>query len=317
MAADAALQLGRLLHLIPTLADGRAQSLDEIAERLGTDRETVLDDIRALSVRYGDPGGFVQGVQIFVDQDRTLSLISNHFARPMRLTLSELAALELGLALLAVEHSPEERSVIERARGRIREVIRKLPADWAPDRLRHAGMGDEDSVRHLPALRKARSQRRRVRIAYRKADATKAESREVCPYAITYARGRWYLIGHCAASDDVRVFRLDRIGTVEPLGATFERPDDFDPRPFTADGRVFHADQPVSLRVRYSARIAPWIAEREGKTPDADGTLTLDHPLADADWAVRHVLQYGPDAEVIEPATMRAALRERLLGLSR
>jgi predicted DNA-binding transcriptional regulator YafY len=312
MAADAAAQLDRLLRLIPVLADERAHPLDEIARRIGTDRKTVLDDIRALSVRYGDPGGFVQGVQIFVDRGRTLSLVSNHFARPMRLTLAELAALELGLALLAVEHAPEDRPVIDRARQRIREVIRKLPPDWSPDRMRYAEMGDETSVRHLPALRKARSQKRGVRIAYRKADALKAEPREVCPYAITYARGHWYLIGHCTASDHIRVFRLDRIGTVEPLETTFERPDDFDPRPFTADGRVFHVDNPVTLRVRYSARIARWIAEREGKEPNADGSLTLDHPLADTDWAVRHVLQYGPDAEVVEPAEIRTAIRERL-----
>ncbi len=312
MAADAAAQLGRLLHLIPALADGRAHSLDEIAERLGTERNTVLDDIEALSVRYGDPGGFVQGVQIFVEGGRMLSLVSNHFARPMGLTLGELAALELGLALLAVERAPEERSVIERARQRIRDVIRKLPADWSPDRLRHVEMGDAASVRHLPALRKARSQKRRVRIAYRKADELEADSREVCPYAITYARGRWYLIGRCTTSDDIRVYRLDRIGTVEPLDASFERPDDFDPRPFTAEGRVFHADNAPTLRVRYSARIAPWISEREGKAPDADGSLTLDHPLADSDWAVRHVLQYGPDAEVLEPADIRNVVRERL-----
>jgi predicted DNA-binding transcriptional regulator YafY len=53
-------------------------------------------------------------------------------------------------------------------------------------------------------------------------------------------------------------------------------------------------------------------AEREGKTPDADGSLTLDHPLADTAWAVRHVLQYGPDAEVLEPRQVRDAVRERL-----
>jgi len=29
------------------------------------------------------------------------------------------------------------------------------------------------------------------------------------------------------------------------------------------------------------------------------------HPLADDAWAVRHVLQYGPEAEVLEPARIR------------
>jgi predicted DNA-binding transcriptional regulator YafY len=38
----------------------------------------------------------------------------------------------------------------------------------------------------------------------------------------------------------------------------------------------------------------------------------MEHPVADRDWAVRHVLQYGPEAEVLEPAAVRQALRERL-----
>ncbi|MGH7630469.1 MAG: helix-turn-helix transcriptional regulator [Gemmatimonadales bacterium] len=316
MADNATAQLGRVIHLIPLLADGDEHSLDRVAERLGVDPATVLADIEAISVRFGDPGGFVEGVQIYVDRGKRVSLVSNHFARPMRLTLAELAALDLGLALLAAERSPEERPVIDRARQRIREVIRKLPPDWAPDRLRYGEMGDAASVRHLSSLRKARSQKRRVRIAYRKAGALKADTRVVCPYAITYARGRWYLIAHCATSGGIRVFRLDRIGTIEPLDDRFERPDDFDPRPYLADGRVFHAERPAPLRVRYSARIARWIAEREGKTCDADGSLTLEHPLADADWAVRHVLQYGPDAEVLEPVEVRNALTKLLSELA-
>ena len=70
-----------------------------------------------------------------------------------------------------------------------------------------------------------------------------------------------------------------------------------------------------TLRVRYSPKVARWIAEREGKPIDADGSLTLEHPLADTDWAVRHVLQYGPDAEVLEPAAVREEIVRRLEAL--
>ena len=59
--------------------------------------------------------------------------------------------------------------------------------------------------------------------------------------------------------------------------------------------------------MRYSPRIARWIAEREGKSLADDGSLTMEHPLADRDWAVRHVLQYGPDVTVLEPAEVREA----------
>lgn len=75
---------------------------------------------------------------------------------------------------------------------------------------------------------------------------------------------------------------------------------------------MFHADDAEPLVVRYSARVARWIAEREGRPVEANGSLTMTHPLADTDWAVRHVLQYGPDAEVVAPPRVRDAVRARL-----
>jgi predicted DNA-binding transcriptional regulator YafY len=42
----------------------------------------------------------------------------------------------------------------------------------------------------------------------------------------------------------------------------------------------------------------------------------MGHLLADTDWAVRHVLQYGPDVEVIEPAVVREAVVARLRRIS-
>jgi predicted DNA-binding transcriptional regulator YafY len=66
------------------------------------------------------------------------------------------------------------------------------------------------------------------------------------------------------------------------------------------------------MTVRYSPRVARWVAEREGLELAADGSLTMEHPVADEAWAVRHVLQYGPDAEVLVPETMRHLILERL-----
>ena len=47
----------------------------------------------------------------------------------------------------------------------------------------------------------------------------------------------------------------------------------------------------------------------------ADGSLTMEHPLLDVQWGVRHVLQYGPDAEVMEPAGVREEVARRLAAL--
>jgi predicted DNA-binding transcriptional regulator YafY len=99
---------------------------------------------------------------------------------------------------------------------------------------------------------------------------------------------------------------------VETLDARFEPAPRFSLEEILREGRVFRSEGTPMLTVRYSPRIARWIAEREGKPLAEDGSLTMQHPLAEADWAVRHVLQYGPDVEVLQPAEVREAVVRRL-----
>ena len=123
-------------------------------------------------------------------------------------------------------------------------------------------------------------------------------------------------MAHCEIGDGPRVFRLDRMEELRTLEEGYQVPADFDVEQLMRHDRIFVADRPRTLVVRYSAQVARWIAEREGREPDADGTLTMEHPLADTDWAVRHVLQYGPDAEVLEPADVRAEMVRRLRAMA-
>ena len=311
MTEHAALQLRRLLAVIPHLADGEEHSLDSVAGQLGVELETVLRDLRAISVRFDEPGGFVEGVQIFIESD-AVSLLTNHFHRPMRLTRAELGALELGLSMLRLERSPEEHAAIERARERLRAALAGLPPDdgVAPGRMADVAARGDAGI--LATLRRGIRDRAKVSLTYRSANDTASTERVVRPYALIAARGAWFAIAYCERATGLRVFRLDRIGRAELVSETFEADRGFSLDDVIRDGRVFSGSEKAALRVRYAPRIARWIAERERITPEADGSVTVEHPLADEEWAVRHVLQYGPDAEVLEPEGVRQRVRDRL-----
>lgn len=308
---NASAQLRRILHLIPTLSDGESHGIDEVAKKAGVDRATVLKDIESISERFEVPGGFVEGLQIYIEAD-TISVVPNHFLRPMRLTKGELCALELGLAMLRAERPPEEQGVTDAARARLQAVIAKLPHEEIASDLRTATLSSAGDLEHLRLLRQALLQRRQVRLGYRKAADEEASKRVICPYGIVFASGMWYLVARCEGVDGVRIFRLDRIEQVEQLEAGYDSPRDAAIDYIVREGKAFQADRAGTLRVRYSPRIARWIAEREGKTLAEDGSLVVEHPLADREWAVRHVLQYGVEAEVLEPAEVREAIVRRL-----
>ncbi|MEO8194061.1 MAG: WYL domain-containing protein [Gemmatimonadales bacterium] len=312
MTNTAARQLRRILRVIPEIADGHEHDIDEISKRAGVEKDVLLSDLKSLADHHGAPGGFIEGMQIYIGPD-TVEVTSDHFLRPMGLTLQELCALELGLAMLRAERPPDETTAIERTRERLREVIARLPSDHDEPALRHAEIAPTEGLPYLDELRKALRDHRKAKITYRRSGSDETSTRVVRLYAIVPASGMWYAVAYCESSEGLRVFRMDRVEDASALPDRYEIPAGFSVSETLQKGKGLKSELPsAGMKVRYSSRIARWIAEREGVLADADGSLTIEHPLADAEWGVRHVLQYGPDAEVLEPANLREDIVKRL-----
>lgn len=312
MSDTAAAQLRRVLHLIPRLADGEEHPLADVAAAAGVEPDQVLRDLASISERFDTPGGFVDGVSILVEDD-TVCVTAREFHRPMRLTMSELCALELGLVMLRRERTPAEQAPIDRALERLRRAISQVPSNERYEGTRWADLTDAGAAEHLSTMRAAIAGRRKLELRYRAGSATETRARIVAPHSLVFAEHMWYLVAS-ADDDALRFFRLDRVESVQALAEGFERDAAAALRVLEA-GRAFTSDTARRMTVRYSPRIARWVAEREGTPLAADGSLTLEHPVADDAWAVRHVLQYGPDAEIVAPPELREHVASRLSAL--
>lgn len=311
----AAAQLRRLLHVIPRIADGREHPISRLARIAGVeDNRQLIADLESLVDRFDMPGGFVEGVQVWID-GKTVSVVSDHFRRPMRLTMPELCALQLGLAVLRSERPPAEHAVFERTLERLRRIITVLPQNRAQEDIRAARLDGPGDRTHLAAIRKALGAQHRIRLEYRGGSAHSSTWRTVCPYGILFASGAWYVAAHCDSSNGLRFFRLDRIEATESTEEAYAIPPEFTLDSIARNGQVLDGTPITTMQVRYSARIARWIAERDEMTLEGDGTLVVDHPVHDVEWAIRHVLQYGPDAEIVAPPEMRAEMARRLVAM--
>ena len=313
---DAASQLRRLLIAIPALGDDRAHRIADIATMVGVSEEVLARDLRTLVTRFDDgPGGFLEGVRLAFGSD-TVQLESTLFRRPMGLTPNELGAIELGLTALARELPPHEAAVAERARERVAKAAVGLQAESASASATavHAAstLSAERDGLNLSQLRAAVAAQHKVEFVYRSGGSPEGSARRVHPYGLVHANGRWFLIGHCDRASDIRIFRLDRMLSVTVLDEPAEIPDALDLEGTLRGGRAMVSHAEEVLRVRYSAKIARWIAENQEVAAQADGSVVVEHPLLDDEWAVRHVLQYGPDAEVVEPVRIRELIRARL-----
>jgi proteasome accessory factor C len=312
MADTAVAQLRRVLHLIPRLADEKDHALEKVASDANMTKAQLLDDIVSVSERFDEPAGFVDGVTILVDEN-TVSVRASHFHRPMRLTMRELCALELGLMLLRRTRTPVEQKPIDRALERLRKTVSKVPANDRHEGTRYADLANGASAAHLETLRGAVHKHHKVRLTYRGSGATESTPRDVCPHSLAFVEQMWYVVSTNEAGD-LRLFRVDRIEAIEILTDTF-KPNAELASHLSKAGRAFYSTTDERMTVRYSPRIARWLAEREGKSLDPDGGLTLEHPLADESWAIRHVLQYGPDAEILSPQRLRLQLVAKLASI--
>lgn len=316
MMTTASAQLKRLLLALPSLADDRAHSLRDVAARVGTDVETLRRDLNTLVTRVtDDPGGFTEGVQLLLGSESVqLQTPGGHFRRPMALSRVELHALELGLAALQQEAPPDERAAMIRARARLRKAITKMPGDDVSTARagRYLALGgesdDERGIRR--ELQRCIRERSVATIAYRD------DARRVQPLGVIWSRGAWFLVAWCERSTGIRVFRLDRIAKATCEAERFTPPAGFSLESVLRDGKVLVGGGDATMRVRYTAKVARWIVEREAVTVEGDGSVVAEYPLLDLEWGVRQVLRYGPDVEVLGPVELRDAVVVRLRELA-
>lgn len=309
-AAD---QLARILAILPRAARAGGVPLRELAKELGMPERQVLRDLQELVTReYYRPAGDTADIQVLIDGDEVELFTTREFRRPPRLNPREMLALGLGLRVLASSSAPGARSAILALAERLESgVIGAVRPEMLERLALHPGTDSAGGIR--ATLLAAARERRRCAIAYLKPAAPEPEQREVDPYVLIAAGQHWYLIAGCLRSGEIRVFRADRIVAAEPLDTTFDPPTGFDPAAYMREGRVYRLGESVpevEVTVRYSPRIARWIEEHGPVEAQEDGSVIVRHRVADPTWLVRHVLEHGPDAEVLTPQEMRDRVRE-------
>ena len=137
---------------------------------------------------------------------------------PLVFTADE--ALALVMAVLDGHHEVE--GDVDPAGSALRILTRSLPASVAAraEALRRTASTapDRAAVRPDPAttsqLVAACEAGRAVHLDYR-TDAGHRRELEVDPWAVVVRHGRWYLLAHAHAADEVRAYRVDRVAAVE------------------------------------------------------------------------------------------------------
>ncbi|MCL7379194.1 YafY family protein [Streptomyces sp. 35G-GA-8] len=159
--------------------------------------------------------------------------------------------------------------------------------------------------------------RRPVAFDYRKANAARPEQRQVEPWTLECWRGHWYLAGWDRDRGAERVFRLSRItGRVRSRVGVFSAPvpDVVTVRETVETWAGETATRSALIRLRSGCGY-PLRAKALSSRELGDGWDELEVPYGhglDA-WLV----EFGPDAVVLEPADLRADVLDRLRAVAK
>jgi len=173
-------------------------------------------------------------------------------------------------------------------------------------------------AKEFETIAKAVLTRKRLRITHYNRERGEELTREVSPQRLVHYRDNWYLDAWCHLRKDIRVFALDAIRVVVPLSSAARNIAEDRIDEAVAGGYGIFAGKPNNIAVlRFTPESARWIAgetwhpHQEGHH-DEDGYYILKIPYSDHREILMDVLRYGCDVEVLQPATLRRELKQRI-----
>lgn len=293
----------RLLSVLMLLRHRGTMTAAQLAAELEVSPRTVLRDVESLSTA---------GVPVYTDRGRGggIRLLPGYRTDLTGLTLDETKAL-----LAGAPDSPAFASAMRKVVAAVPDAHR-LEATAAAQRIHVRPDGFIRTAAPEPFLshlQRAVIDGLRVRAVYSARGAGPAE-RLLDPVGLVHAGQAWYLMA--LRDGERRTYRTSRFESVTLLSEPAQRPVDVDlAAEFDASRESFRDALPkIEVRVRAEA----WVWEKLSMfgtvltPPGTDGAGTLafaDHKRAV--WALWAAL---PDVTVIDPPSIREALRAKLLA---
>jgi len=298
-------RLRRLLALVPYVVSRKVVSLSEAAAAFGMTERELIDDLNlAWCVELRAPEPYCPIDLSYEDGEISISQAES-IARPLRLAADEASALLVALRMLAEAGGGGD--AVARLIAKIEDAAGAAGAASAQVAIKI----ENPNARGMAAtLSGALAAGKRVHLRHYAQKRDEATERDVDPMRLLVVEGRTYLEGWCRRAEGVRLFRLDRVLSVDVLDVPAEVPDTAEP--VDVDAGLFRAspsDVLVELELGPPAR---WFAESvqcESMIDLGDGRLRIALLTPDTGWLRRRVLQLGEDARVVSPAGLADEVR--------
>lgn len=293
------LQDSRLFRIVYTLLEKGKCTAPELAEKLEVSVRTIYRDLDGLSAA---------GIPVYATQGKGggVSILPEYVLDNALLSGEEKEKILLAL---------QDLSVADDAAG---DLLAKLGALFQTRAANWIEVDFSDWKRSalnqdvFNAIKTAIFKKALVTFSYFGSSGGYT-TRTVEPMKLVFKSKDWYLYGFCRLRKDFRFFKLTRIKDLTLCEETFTR-DVPDKLPRKAPLR---AENLAAVRLKFSPDAAFRVYDEftDGVTTDAQGSLYVTAELPDNGVLFSYLLSFGDSVEVLEPASVREKMKEKLVSM--
>ncbi|WDI03418.1 WYL domain-containing protein [Paenibacillus urinalis] len=316
-------RLIRLMRII-TLVQAKPGILArELAERCETTERTIYRDMDALSAMHIPVVNMGHG--------RGYQFISRFALYPLNWTEEEDAAFAK-VAEKMDQIKPILPSAFESAYEKVMAASLKKNnerVEWAEQFAAvmklGAGYDNEQDEKVLVSIVQASVFQNTMEVTYSSPakgteghiDGGSGDRLRIDPYYLLPKEHHFYVIGHCHQTNRVEALRMSCIREVDIMTQTFRRETAELQSFFKETWSVHKGNEHTTYRVRFKPHAADRVRRSEMLVQpvlieEPGGSLLLEITLNDHKEFMDWLVQYGSDAEILEPPQYRNELRERL-----
>ena len=289
------MQIHRLLEIVYTLLEKERVTAAELARNFGVSERTVYRDVDALSAA---------GIPVYMSKGYKggISLLPGYAVEKSMLSDAEKTEILSALTALGAVRPDAQTAAL----GKLSSLFSSSSADWVEvDFSPWSGSGgDRDK---FEALKTAILERKKISFFYYSTGG--GELRVVCPLKLCFRGQSWYLYGFCVNRRENRFFKLRRM---KDLNVSDER------HTLTAPAKVSERSAPAAAakknaKIIISAKMAYRVYDEFnscGRDENGDFIITVDYDRTE--WLFPRLLTYGSECRIIEPASLRAEMKNFL-----
>jgi predicted DNA-binding transcriptional regulator YafY len=299
----------RLLALINEIKTNPRQTPAALYAALGISRAMFYKDCAVLATL---------GFAFRYDRHQERFVITQEqFLPVLDLRTSEVLALIMAVRQLS---SSGDYTLTYDAIAALRKVISNTPAELRAffqasldDVVLQEGFGCDPTIVH--DLWRACQEHQRLRIVHDRGDGP--QEWVIDPYQMLFKRRALYLDACVVAELSVKMFRINRITRVIPMGVRVPTP--LVPYDFRERHRhsfsVFVGEQVQRVRIKFRPEVRQYITETRWHSSQQiealpDGSIILQVEVSEPREVGWWALQWGASAEVLEPQSLRREMRQ-------